>query len=308
MGDFMRLGSPGRAGEALEQWVEQGLGRAESRFGASWSSAYARGSTHAFVFRAPRGAGPRETLAGVILPSTDAVGRSFPLLAYAPVPLVRPEFQWPHVLPMALGDFFDAAAAILHDAARFSEQAELIEALAPLRPPQVDHADIDARDYDTWTSSALLTQALSVVYGEARDVLAPRAVHVIKEAVAPFRGEAAPATTLGLRLPLGSGGVAAAAFWIDVVRRLAGAPNEIRTSFWSFDGAHGSVIVQLGETPASTLAELWAPDTDSETMCDLTEASNVDVGRLLSGLPPPLAGALQSTNTLVRDFLDQLAH
>ena len=221
MGDFVRVGAPGRAGEALEQWVEQGLSRAESRLGASWASAYAHGSTHAFVFRAPRGVGPRETLAGVILPSTDAVGRSFPLVVYWPVPLVRGEFQWPHVLPMALGDFFDTAAEALHGVAGLSGPADLVEALRPLRLPELDRAEFEARDYDAWTSNAVLAQAWSVVYGEASHVLAPRAIHVIAEAVAPFRGEAAPATTLGLRLPLGSGGVAAAAFWLDVVRRRA---------------------------------------------------------------------------------------
>jgi type VI secretion system ImpM family protein len=309
MGDFLRVGAPSRTGEALEHWVEQGLGRADSRFGATWESAYARGSTHAFFFRSARGV-PRETLAGVILPSRDAVGRSFPLLVYAPLissPSARGEIAWPHVLPMALGDFFDAAAAVLHAAGRYSGQAQLLDALTALPSPRVDHSDVQAHEYAAWTSSARLTQALGVVFGEARDHLGPRAVHVIGEAVAPFRGDPSPATTLGLRLPLGSGGAAAAAFWLDVVRRLAGAPNEIRTSFWSFDGERGSVIVQLGETPPSTLAELWAPDADSETMCDLTEASSIAT-RLPSELPPPLAAALQSPETLVADFLDRLAH
>jgi type VI secretion system protein ImpM len=306
MGDFLRVGTPGRAGEALEQWVEQGLGRADSRFGATWESAYARGSTHAFLFRSPRGAGPRETLAGVIAPSNDAVGRSFPRMVYAPVVSSRGEIAWPHVLPIALGEFFDAAAAALHGAALVTSQPELLDVLARVRPPRVDHVDTEAHEYAAWTASARLEQALSVVFGPERDRLAPRALHVIAEAVAPFRGEPAPATTLGLRLPLGSGGAAAAAFWLDVVRRLAGSPAEVRTSFWSFDGERGSVIVQLGETPASTLAELWAPDSDSETMCDLTEASSLDAGRLASDLPPPLASALQSGDTLVADFLDRL--
>jgi type VI secretion system ImpM family protein len=304
MGDFLRVGSPGRTGEALEHWVEQGLSRADSRFGASWESAYTRGSTHAFFFRSPRAA-PRETLAGVILPSRDAVGRSFPLLVYAPVVSTRGEIAWPHVLPMALGDFFDAAAEMLHNAGRFSSQAELLDALARLPPPQVDHTDMQAHDYAAWTSSARLEQALSVVFGEARDHLAPRAVHVIGEAVAPFRGDPSPATTLGLRLPLGTGGAAAIAFWLDVVRRMMASPGELRTSFWSFDGERGSVIVQLGETPATTLAELWAPDGDSETMCDLTDASSIPP-RLPSELPPALAAALQSRDTLVSDFLDRL--
>jgi hypothetical protein len=64
--------------------------------------------------------------------------------------------------------------------------------------------------------------------------------------------------------------------------------------------------VQLGDTPAATLAELWSPDTNSEYLCDLTMPTSVDTGRFLNRLPPHVAEALQSPNALVRDFLDRL--
>jgi type VI secretion system protein ImpM len=306
MGDFLRIGTPTRAGDALEKWVDQGFARAESRVGASWPAAYANGSAHAFVFRAPRSASARETVVGVIAPSTDAVGRRFPLVMYGTAPIEGGHFPWPHVLPLVLGEFFDAAAATLRRAATLSSTADLIELLRPLAAPELARSEAEARDYAGWSSEASLNRAWGVLYGHAGAMLATRAIHVIADALAPFRGEAAPATTLGLRLPLGSGGVAAAAFWLDAVRRLAGLPNEVRTSFWSSDGTRGSVIVQIGDTPPSTLAELWSPDADSESLCDLTAAPNVDVGRLLSGLPHPLADALKAPDTLVCDFLDRL--
>ena len=305
MGDFLRVGSGGPAGEALEQWVEQGLAMAEARRGRYWPSLYTAGATYAFVFRPPRASPAKETLVGVIKPSVDSVGRRFPLVVYSSA-LPRPSVPWPHVLPIALGDFFDAAATLLIEADAVTGVADMQEALRRVPMPQLADADRSAQEYDAWAAATLLTHAWSVVYGGGEGESVPRAVHTISEAVAPFRGEEAPATKLGLRLPLGQGGIAAASFWLDTVRRLARTPGEVRSTFWCFDGESGCALVQLGDTPAGTLAELWAPDSNSEYLCDLTIPTSVDVGRFLNRLPPHLAEALQSPNALVRDFLDRL--
>lgn len=305
MGDFLRVGSGGPAGEALEQWIEQGLALAEAKRGAAWPGLYAGGATYAFLFRPPRASNVKDVLVGVIKPSSDAVGRRFPLVVYAPA-IPRPSVPWPHILPIALGDFLDAAATLLFEADVVAGIADMQAALRRVPPPHLAGADQSAHEYDAWASSTLLSHAWSVVYGGTQAMSAPRAVHTISEAVAPFRGEDSPATKLGLRVPLGPGGIAAAAFWLDTVRRLARSPNEVRTCFWCFDGSTGSALVQLGDTPASSLAELWAPDPNSEYLCDLSLPASVDVGRFLTRLPPPLAEALQAPQALVRDFLDRL--
>jgi type VI secretion system protein ImpM len=305
MGDFLRVGSGGAAGEALEQWVEQGLGMAEAKRGSSWPSIYAAGATYAFIFRPPRASNAKEALVGVIKPSVDSVGRRFPLVVYSPA-LPRPSVPWPHVLPIALGDFFDGAATLLMEADSVTGIADMQAALTRVPMPHLADADRTAQEYEAWAASTLLSHAWSVVYGDEQAMSVPRAVHTISEAVAPFRGVEAPATKLGLRLPLGQGGIAAAAFWLDTVRRLARTPAEVRSSFWCFDGESGCALVQLGDTPSSTLGELWAPDANSEYLCDLTVPTSVEVGRFLNRLPPHVAEALQSPNALVRDFLDRL--
>jgi hypothetical protein len=210
------------------------------------------------------------------------------------------------VLPIALGDFFDAAATLLLEADSVTGIADMQAALRGVPMPHLADAERSAQEYESWAASTLLTHAWSVVYGGDQAMSVPRAVHTISEAVAPFRGEESPSTKLGLRLPLGPGGIAAATFWLDTVRRLARTPAEVRTSFWCFDGTSGCALVQLGDTPAASLAELWSPDTNSEYLCDLTMPTSVDVGRFLNRLPPHVAEALQSPNALVRDFLDRL--
>jgi type VI secretion system protein ImpM len=306
MGDFLRVGSGGPAGEALEQWVEQGLAFAEAKRGAAWPGIYAGGATYAFIFRPPRSTNLREALVGVIKPSGDSVGRRFPLVVYAPA-LARTNVPWPHILPMAFGDFLDGAATLLLQADAVTGTADMVNLLRNVPPPHTGDGDRNAHDYDSWAASTLLVHAWNVVYGGEQMLSAPRAVQTISEAVFPFRGEEAPATKLGLRLPLGPGGMAAAAFWLDMIRRLARSPGEVRTCFWSFDGASGCAIVQLGDTPAATLMELWSPDANSDYLCDLSVPSSVDVGRFLTRLPPHVAESLRSEQSLVRDFLGWLA-
>ena len=282
MGDFLRVGHGGPAGEALEQWVEQGLALSEAKRGGMWPSIYASGATYAFIFRPPRSG---SALVGVIKPSVDAVGRRFPLVVYAQA-LARASVPWPHVLPMVFGEFLDAAANLLIEADAVTGIADMQTALRRVPPPNLADGERTAQEYDAWAASTLLSHAWSVVYGGEQAMSVPRSLHTMSEAVAPFRGQEGPATKLGLRLPLGPGGIAAAAFWLDTLRRLSRTPGEVRTCFWSFDGSSGCAIVQLGDTPSSTLGELWSPDANSEYLCDLTEPASVDVGRFLTRLPP----------------------
>jgi type VI secretion system ImpM family protein len=305
MGDFLRVGMGATSGEALERWVEEGLAFAEAKRGAAWHSAYATGAVYAFILRPARASQTRETLVGVIKPSTDAVGRRFPLVLYSPA-LAGTAVPWPHVLPMAYGDFLDSASMLLSDAETVSGVAQMQAFVSRVGPPTTAVADQVAQEYEMWAATTPLERAWTIIFGADSALSAPRAVHTILEAVGPFRGDASPPTRLGLRLPLGPGGIAAAAFWLDTLRRVSRTPPEIRTCFWSFDGATGSAIVQLGDTPASSLAELWSPDANSENLCDLGVPSSVDVGRFLTRLPPAIADVLRSPHALVRDFLDLL--
>jgi type VI secretion system protein ImpM len=306
MGDFLRVGSGGPAGEALEQWVEQGLAFAEGKRNSAWPSTYLAGATYAFIFRPPRASNVKDAVVGVIKPSQDAVGRRYPLVVYAPA-IPRSTAPWPHILPMALADFFDGAATLLHEADAITGIGEMQAALRRVPLPHFADAERNRAEYDAWASATPLVQAWNVVYGGDQGMANVRAVHTISESVAPFRGDEAPPTKLGLRLPLGPGGIAAAVFWLDVVRRLSRAPAPIRTCFWCFDGASGHVVVQLGDTPASTLGELWLADANSDYLCDLSVPASVDVGRFLTKLPPHIAEALQSPGVVVQDFLDRLS-
>lgn len=304
MGDFLRVGSAGRAGDSFDEWIQQGLGHAEAKRGPGWAEAYGSGGAWAFIYRPPRSAGTQEGLVGVMGPSVDAVGRRYPLVVCTNA-LAACGVPWPHVLPLAFGDFLDGAAGVLLDPGASASAVGMQAALGRVAPPALRDADWSARDYEVWASSTPLAQAWSILYGE--DVLSPvHAVYTIAEAVAPFRGVEAPETRLSLRLPLGAAGGAAAAFWIDIVRRLARSPREVRTCFWSSDGRTGTLLVQLGTTPAASLGELWAPDANSEHVCELTAPSAEDSRARLAQVAPHVAEAMQARGVVVGQFLASL--
>jgi type VI secretion system protein ImpM len=305
MGDFLRVGSAGRAGEAFEEWLDRGIAMAEGKRGAAWAPTFSAGAPWAFVFRAPRSAGIREGLVGVLKPSVDSVGRLFPLVVLSPA-LPTCVAPWPHVLPMAFGDFLDGAASALMGSAAVTSVADMAGILRGVPAPFAGDAAPVAQEYAAWAASTPLQNAWAAIYGGDRTLSAPYAIHTLFEAIAPFRGEVGPTTKLGLRLPLGGGGVAAAAFWIDMVRQFARSLAEVRSCFWSFDGRTGSMIIQLGDTPASTLGELWAPDPDNEHLCDLTAPATVEAGRFLARLPPHVAETLMAPQALAGDFLARL--
>jgi type VI secretion system protein ImpM len=302
MGDFVRVRSNAEPMASFQSFVEQGMAYGEGKRGVSWASEYSRGDIHAFVYRVPKTAKAAAVLVGIVKPSNDAVGRKFPLVVFAPV-MERAVAAAPHLLPLALGEFLERATDVVLEAEHIGSMAELEARVARVPPPQLEGATGTTREYENWTRMTQVHNAWSAIYGEPASTRPLHAIHTIIEALGPFRGQEPPSTPLSVRVPLGIGGGAAASFWIDIVRRVGLWRSTVPTCFWSFDGSSGNILIQLGETPASSLAELWSPDAKSDHVCDLTTATSVDRGRFLGRMPPQVAQKLDRSDTLVADLL-----
>jgi type VI secretion system protein ImpM len=262
LGDFVRVGAVATS-PSFEAWLEAGMGWGDSRR-QDWQARYVGGKIHAFVFKGAEG----HLTTGVIKPSRDRVDRKFPLVVFAQLPERLPAA--PHLLPLFLGNFLDAGTQILIDAESFTTSAELASRITNLPPIEFDGF---AHDYYTWARQTSVASVCPALYGDQpieKGVAALAACFDdVLDAIGPGRGQESPTTSLGVRLPLGAGGSASATFWLDAVRRAARWTKYVPSCFWSFDGNSGSMLVQLGKTPPSSLAELWAPDPDSESICDL---------------------------------------
>lgn len=131
-GDFLRLNLPAGAAAALDAWLEAGLADLADR-DTGWQADFADAPAWRFV--TPTGVAGPAALAGVVGPSRDRVGRSFPCLAVAVLDAMEP-----HAV-VACTPWFDRAEAVL-DGARRGRSADVLTAdLADLGGPLADDLD-----------------------------------------------------------------------------------------------------------------------------------------------------------------------
>lgn len=306
MGDFVRVRASEEPTASFEGWIAEAMAYGEAKHGAQWPAIYQAGAIHAFVYRPPPRARSQSVFAGVLKPSTDAVGRKFPLVIGAAIPqaLLAPS---PHLMPLVLGDFFEQATAALLSADGVGSLLEFESHVGAVAPPRLEFADRSNDDYNQWAFTASLWSAWSTIYRTHNSPAPVHALYTINECLAPFRGVEPSTTPLSLRVPLGTGGIAAAVFWIDVVRRFAHWRATVPSFFFHFDGQAGTMLLQLGDTPPSSLVELWSPSADSDHVCDLTAESHFDPQTELRSLPPHVAQVLLRTDASpVNDLLAAL--
>jgi type VI secretion system ImpM family protein len=304
VGDFVRAKADAAPVPFFEELLTEGMSWATQRR-PSWESDFGRGVAHAFVYR-PSSKQPQDALlAGVIRPSHDAVGRLHPLVFAVPLD-GRAISSAPHLLPLLLGDFLEQATDASMRADAVSKPQDLEAYVAHLHPPYLELGNVRS-DYEMFARATGIGGALSSVYGDAWSMRGPHAIHTILEALAPVRGREPPDTRLSLRLPLGAAGSAAVAFWLDIVRAAGNWQRTVPSMFWRADAQEGVLLLQLGDTPSSSIAELWSPDEDADLVCDLVAGSQtIDPARSLSKLPQRVSAALYSPSTPVSAFVDVL--
>ncbi|MFO0672252.1 MAG: type VI secretion system-associated protein TagF [Polyangiaceae bacterium] len=259
-GDFVRFGWSSEATRGFEEWLHQGIQVAHEKRGNAWKAEFGRGAVYGFVYR---GADPASLLAGVMRPSFDSVGRSFPLAFFAP--LQSAAQAMPAVVPFAVSDFLDAAAsALLLPDPTVATFATTLETIGPPADPRTVVAE-----YERWGGSTTLTRLWGAIFGSDDIMMPATLIESIAQTVLPVKGVEGATSPLSLRLPLGGAGIVGVSFWLDVVCRLAGWKTTAPTFFWFSSGFAGDVLIQLGRTPASSLVELWSPDPKNEHVYDL---------------------------------------
>lgn len=299
--EYLRVGIADPLVAAFDAWLAHGMDRLMSRSSdPRWEESYANGAVHGFVYR-KRGGPPGRLLVGAIAPSADVAGRTFPLVVAAPVDCGPEIVRMPELVPLLVEPFWVQVSQLLFDAP--SLPRDVLEHRARALQPIID-ADTTstAASYRAWLAELpapeLWTLIHGPVMGENGEPIAPGhtvplegVLRMLGECIRPVRGAEQPATPLTLRLALGQAGGAAVCFWIDMLRRVAGWRETIPSFFWAHDGTSGALLLHLGEPPACTVSELWAPSEKHDEICDLTRPLPVAGAAWLPALPPRLAAA-----------------
>ena len=133
-GDFVRVGGPDADVERLDACVDAAIARAHTAGGAARPVGLSRTREVAFVevgvTSAWRG------LAGVIVPSVDAVGRAYPLVLAVTAPL-GDRRRAIHSAPASLASFVDTALRAARVGAT-GPRVRLAELVAGLEAPDLD--------------------------------------------------------------------------------------------------------------------------------------------------------------------------
>jgi hypothetical protein len=211
-------------------------------------------------------------VAGILSPSRDLAGRSYPLAIAGHVALARDVAAHPEILPIVLEDYWHTAIDILKEA-RDGPPVGDDWRLERLSQAPLESGESALALYVEWAERMVVPQLCSLL-GRPPDWLAS-AVAAIARAVDPKGGVRA------VRVPLGLAAGSALCFWLDVVRRAAGWQRHVPSFFWSHDERGGDALLFVAEPGDSALATLWGGGAPSGDVCDIT--AQVD------GTPPRLA-------------------
>jgi type VI secretion system ImpM family protein len=290
---------------SFAQWLDEGVGHAVDQGGAAWRDLFRRSGPQAFLYRAPPKIQAKSVLLGVLGPSEDSFSRPFP---FAVMTDLRESSYagGASSLPVASERFVAEAADVCRAAPATRRAADILERVQEVRPPNPQECDGAGQDFMDWQAQDGIVTKLWPLLFPSGAPGAERCFRQLIDTVVPMRTHGAIGTCRAVRLPLGGGGAVAVSFWLDVVRALAQWSRTIPAVFWPAERSTGSVLIQLGEVPASSFGELWA-GTGDPLVVDLTGPDVLtppDVPPLSVGV----ARALAEPRARVRALLDALGN
>ncbi len=241
----------------LARWLSDGVASAMDRGGMDWREAFQRSRPQAFTFRMPAGAKSSSLLLGVIAASEDKFGRPFPLCVFTEMR------ESAHVaaaaaLPVAAERFLAEGVEVCSFARATSTVSGILAEAEARRPPRFGECAQAAPDRGDWSfRKGTMEKLWASLFPAERALGATRALRALVETIVPMKTRGEIRTSRSVRLPLGQGGGAATAFWVEAIRALAGWTRTFPSTFWPADQAGGDAIVCLDEAPPSLFGQLW---------------------------------------------------
>lgn len=295
--EYVRCGPKTDAAMDFEQWLTGAIEWAAGCRADRWKAEHDNAPVQCFLYRSSK---ENQLITGVLRPSRDAVGRRFPLVIAIHVPS-RPLFSGLHLTPMLLAGFFQRATSLLDVAARVRSSSEFQGVIDRLEIPDTKKIEVLSGRYEAWARETLAWDFFEQLFQDVPVDAAQRALHIVLDAAAPFKGKESPRTSLSIRFPLppnAKSGVQDYAFWLDIVRLASGWKQTV-PGYFASEGK--SVLVQLGE-PAhdSLLADAWVPDPASDYVCDTRVVGS---GKLITPLPDKLRATLEDPSSTLADVL-----
>ena len=165
-GDFLTRRLPRDFVDAWDRWLQEVMDATRQATGEAWTEAYLTFPIWRFLL--PAGTAGGTAMAGVLLPSTDRVGRCFPLTLATPLP----ELDRPMTLACAAGPWFERLEQLAYAALDEAADLGVIDAgLAGLSmppapsPPTGDVFPLDGSADPAPAAAALADRAIPPGHG-----------------------------------------------------------------------------------------------------------------------------------------------
>lgn len=239
--DFVRLNAGGFASGGFDRWLEDGVGAVHAARGTPKTSLV---TFFAFAPSAPN------ACIGMLGPSFDKVGRSFPAALFAYLdPAMTPASAF---AADALGGFLFEAQAHVAGLPTAQAAPDLVAMNVPSGDDQLSAAADAARSL----ASADLRETLALVFGDADPNFWEHALATCIAACGTAKGQFPDKATVTLDLPAGDD--RARDFWLALVQTALAWP--MGAPAWLWDSEAERLLVALGPPPPSLFVALALPD------------------------------------------------
>jgi type VI secretion system protein ImpM len=278
--DFLRAGAGAFCQSGLDRWLQEGVEalRTERTQLPEEPTAFllAPGGSPAFV--------------GVLAPSRDSAGRSFPLALFAELPVAAAHEGLPS-LPERCASFLADASGLV------ARAADLDGADLSRRTQALEARLSDTPEPHAWKNEPVRT--LAAMFDGALPAAA-FALNTLATACDRATAGTDPATaTLTVDAPVG--GSATAALWLEIARRRLGAAQAVPSLLWT-KGPEARLLLTLGPPSPMALAFLANPRHRSSRLWPLrtTVASAMD--QAWAALSPRQRSVLEAPDAALGDL------
>ena len=214
-----------------------------------------------FLYRAPKSP---VALVGMLRPSNDNVGRTFPLAFFTEIEVESAAGNF-DILPLAFAPFFAAAGALADDGPTLAPNA-LAERLEELPFPTIEEFEAAQARGDALpleTSAAAFADSLFGPTPKGRRHFAFHAAATACEQSRELVGDAKTGITLALPLC----GPFDVTLWLGAVRRFLGEQTVCPNILWTAPKSSpscGSVKIEVPPTPGKLLVSFGAPSSSAQ--------------------------------------------
>ncbi|ATB37708.1 hypothetical protein CYFUS_003133 [Cystobacter fuscus] len=290
--EFVRHNASSTLARYLLRWLEEGTSRLHGARSALPSSSVS------FVFTAP---GEGSVLVGLLAPSTDSLGRAFPLSVFQELPASEVADRYA-LLPESFQPFLRASAALLDEAPSLDVALlkERAERLPSVRPGDVRVAE---RLRQALLSEQHCAELLQHVGAQQPSEGRYYALHTFLTACAGERHREQDLANVMLDCPFPShlGPVA----WLELATRLLRWSSMPPTFFWS-EGEQPRLLLCLGAAPPTLLLHLAQPTRTGTQLWPLRTERPAAMAHAKQALSPAQRQIIDSSTSTLEQLLQAL--